>query len=1204
MTPLQPQGLGRADYLERPGTLAVVRPEVPGSAVDGAKADALEPFVIVSAAGEVAAFSGHVDLGTGIRTALAQIVAEELDVALARVVMVLGDSAVAPDQGPTIASETIQLSARPLRRAAAQARHFLVARAAETLGVPAADLMVEDGVVRTKGDDNCRVAYGELIGRARIRLALADDVPVKAASERRIVGASPPRVDLPAKATGGLVYVHDMRVPGMLHGRVVRPPYAGFDCGDHVGRSLIRIDKTSIAHLAGIVMTVAIGDFVGVVAEREEQAEAAMRALRVEWREGPKPPDLSDVRAALAAHPSRPRVLIDRGDVEGALRAAAKRLRREYVWPYQLHGSIGPSAALADVRADGARVWSGTQNPLWMRRDLALALDCPESAIEVIRMEAAGCYGRNGADDVTLDAALLSRAAGRPVRVQLTRDQEHMWEPKGAAQLMTVDGGIDGTGGVAAYDFATRYPSNAAPTLALILTGKVAPRPAVTDMGDRTAIGPYDFMNHRVTAHDMAPIARAAWLRGVSALPNTFAHESYIDELAAEAGVDPVAYRLRYLKDARAADLVRKVAARAGWEPHAGARRRRDEHGRLTGQGFAYAVYVHSQFPGLASAWSAWTADVAVDASTGEVTLTRVTVGQDSGLMINPEGVRHQIHGNVIQSTSRVLKEQVTFSDIAVTSRDWGTYPLLTFPEVPAIDVLMVQRPDDEPLGVGKSACVPSAAAIANAIYDATGVRFREPPFTPDRILAGLREAGLAPEPARPQPLAPPLAGAAPKRKAWLRPLAAAALGAFGALGVASLPLRGAIAPIARPDPSTYSAETIARGQALAHLGGCIVCHTTEWGPQLAGGRDLHTPFGTVYATNITPDEKTGIGRWSFEAFARAMREGVARDGRHLYPAFPYPSFAKASEADLQALYAFLMAAPAVTAANRPAQLRAPFAWRPLMAAWNTIFHRAAPFAADPAQGELWNRGAYLVEGLGHCPACHSPRNALGAERKGADHLAGGEADGWFAPPLNGASPAPIAWTAQALYEYLRTGHSAEHGAAGGPMAPVVAELKALPDSDIQAMAHYVASLSSSPAADPSLKARLEDAAKARAADPAYLAGARLWSGACAVCHEPGQGPPMFGVRPSLALNTAIHADAPDTVVRVILEGFRAPEELEDLGPMPAFLHHLDDAQIADLAAYLRARFAPERPAWTSLRGAAARLRQPLLTAAESPINH
>ncbi len=525
MIPPQPERRRRADYLEQSGTLAVVRAtlDIP---LENANAETLEPFVLVAATGEVTAFNGHVDLGTGIRTALAQIVAEELDVALERVSMVLGDSAIAPDQGPTIASETIQLSAIPLRRAAAQARHFLTARAAEILGVPAAELIVEDGVVRPHAEDNRRIAYGDLIGHDRIRLALAADVPVKPVAVHRIVGSSPPRVDLPAKATGGLVFVHDMRVDGMLHGRVVRPPYAGFDSGDHIGRSLLRVDERSIAHLQGIVATVVQGDFVGVVAEREEQAEAAMRALRVEWREPPARPDLRDIATALKNNPSRSRLLLDKGDVDAALASATKRLTRAYVWPFQLHGSIGPSAALADVGPDMARVWSGTQSPLWMRRDLALLLDLPERQIEIVRMEAAGCYGRNGADDVTADAALLSRAVGRPVRVQLTRDQEHQWEPKGAGQLMNVDGGLDANGGVAAYDFSTRYPSNAAPTLALLLTAKVAPTPVATEMGDRTAIGPYDFANHRVTVHDMAPIARAAWLRGVSALPNTFAHES------------------------------------------------------------------------------------------------------------------------------------------------------------------------------------------------------------------------------------------------------------------------------------------------------------------------------------------------------------------------------------------------------------------------------------------------------------------------------------------------------------------------------------------------------------------------------------------------------------------------------------------------------------------------------------------------------
>jgi nicotinate dehydrogenase subunit B len=1202
MMSLQPQSLRRADYLEPFGTLAVVRPAATGAPLDAAAADDLEPFVLVRASGEVTAFNGHVDLGTGIRTALAQIVAEELDVPLARVSMVLGDTSLAPDQGPTIASETIQLSAIPLRCAAAQARRFLVGRAAATFGIPAEALIVEDGVVRPIADDNRRLSYAELIGKERIRLALTDDAPVKAPGAYRIVGASPPRVDLPAKATGGLVYVHDMRVPGMLHGRVVRPPYAGFDSAAHVGRSLIRVDEASIACVPGVVATVVVGDFVGVVAEREEQAEAAMRALRVEWREGPKPPDLADVAVALTRNPSRPRKLLDKGNVDGALKSAATRLTRSYVWPYQLHGSIGPSAALADVSDGKARVWSGTQNPLWMRSDLALLLDLPEDVIELIRMEASGCYGRNGADDVTADAALLSRAVGRPVRVQLTRDQEHQWEPKGAAQLMSVDGGLDVGGGVAAYDFATRYPSNPAPTLALILTGKIPPMPAVAEMGDRTAIGPYDFANHRVVVHDMAPIARAAWLRGVSALPNTFAHESYIDELAVEAGVDPIAYRLRYLKDARGRDLVEQVAARAKWEPHAGPRMRRDENGNLLGRGFAYAVYVHSKFPGLASAWSAWAADVAVNPGTGEVSLTRVTVGQDSGLMINPEGVRHQIHGNVIQSTSRVLKEKVTFSDIAVTSRDWGSYPLLTFPELPDIDVLMVPRPGDEPLGVGESASVPSAAAIANAIFDATGVRFREPPFTPDRILKGLREAGFAEEAPRAAALAPPAAPAKPRR--WLGPLLAAAFGALGSLGVASLPIRGAIAPVAHPDPATWSAPTIERGRVLAGLGGCTHCHTAPGGEALAGGRAVPTPFGAIYATNITPDEATGIGTWSYAAFERAMREGVGRDGRHLFPAFPYTSFARATDADLQALYAYFMAQPPVSAPNRPAELRAPFGFRPLMAAWNTMFHQARSFEARPDRDAEWNRGAYLVEGLGHCSACHSPRNALGAELQGADHLAGGEVDGWFAPPLNGSSPAPIAWTEQAYFDYLRTGFSSDHSAAGGPMAPIVAGLKPLPDSDIRAMARYLVSLASAPpAADPGLKARLEQAAKTRASNPVTAAGARIYDGACAVCHEPGQGLDMFGVKPSLALNSAIHAGKSDTVLRVILDGAR-PEGLGELGAMPAFRHHLDDAQIADLVAFLRARFAPDKPAWTGLREASARLRTETLTAGGDAVLH
>ncbi|MBS0532097.1 MAG: xanthine dehydrogenase family protein molybdopterin-binding subunit, partial [Proteobacteria bacterium] len=540
------------------GSLSVVRP-----AESGVDRGGFETFIKITADGIVTAFNGHVDLGTGIRTALGQIVAEELDVSLARVIVVLGDTSRAPNQGPTIASETIQITAVPLRKAAAQARQFLIGLAAKRLGLSENELTVDDGLIRAR--DNRNLSYGELIANDTIRLELVDDVSLKPVEAYKIVGLSTPRVDLPAKATGELVYVHDVRVPGMLHGRVIRPPYAGVDAGDFVGTSLIAVDEFSVTDIPGVVAVVRIGDFVGVVAEREENAVRAAAQLKVTWKPTPVLPDLNDIQTALRANPSTPRTLLDKGDVDAAIAGADTAMKRTYVWPYQMHASIGPSCAVADVQNGQTKVWSGTQNPHILRTDLARLLAVPEIDIDVIRMEAAGCYGRNCADDVTADAALLSRAVGRPVRVQLTREQEHSWEPKGTAQLMDVNGGLNADGGVAAYDFATRYPSNNAPTLALLLTGMVPATPAVSQMGDRTAIPPYDYDAMRIVAHDMPPIVRASWLRGVSALPNTFAHESYIDELATEAGVDPIEYRLRYLKDPRAIDLVKAVAERAEW---------------------------------------------------------------------------------------------------------------------------------------------------------------------------------------------------------------------------------------------------------------------------------------------------------------------------------------------------------------------------------------------------------------------------------------------------------------------------------------------------------------------------------------------------------------------------------------------------------------------------------------------------------------
>jgi nicotinate dehydrogenase subunit B len=1172
-----------------PGSLSIIR--ATGSGAEGV----FETFVKITADGAVTAFNGHVDLGTGIRTALGQIVAEELDVSFARVVVVLGDTSVVPNQGATIASETIQVTAVPLRNAAAQARQFLIARAAERLELAEQDLVVEDGLIR--GRDNRSVSYGELLAGETIRLELADDVAVKAVGSYTIVGQSVPRIDLPAKATGELVYVHDVRVPGMLHGRVVRPPYAGVDAGAFVGTSLIGVDEASVRDIPGLIAVVKIRDFVGVIAEREENAVKAAAQLKVSWKPTPTLPDMKDVETALRANPSTPRILIDKGDVDAAIAAAEKPMPRTYIWPYQMHGSIGPSCAVADVREGQVRVWSGTQNPHILRADLALLVQRPDSEIDVIRMEAAGCYGRNCADDVSADAVLLSHAVGRPVRVQLTREQEHAWEPKGTAQLMDVNGGLRADGSVAGYDFATRYPSNGAPTLALLLTGTIAAVPAVFEMGDRTAIPPYDYDAMRVVAHDMPPIVRASWLRGVSALPNTFAHESYIDELATEAGVDPIEYRLRYLRDPRAIDLVNAVAKRADWAARPRWKEPVADGDIVRGRGFAYALYVHSQFPGFGAAWSAWIADVAVNKSTGDVSVTRVVAGQDSGLMINPDGVRHQIHGNVIQSTSRALMEEVSFDRNAVTSREWGAYPIITFPDVPKIDVLMLPRPDQPPLGVGESASVPSAAAIANAIFDATGVRFRELPFTPERILAGLRgEQGPATAALpRPAPGATDLASAHwqpnpfVKRRGILASAAALVAAAIG-IAAAMLPWRS-IAPITRPDPSVYSAATIARGRQLAALGDCAVCHTAVNGVINAGGRALETPFGTIYSTNITPDAETGIGAWSYPAFERAMRDGIHRDGRHLYPAFPYSHFAKTTDADLHALYAYLMAQMPVHAESLTTKLAFPFNLRPLMAGWNALFHQADAFEADATQSANWNRGAYLVEGLGHCGACHSPRNALGAEKPGA-YLAGGFAEGWEAPPLTSLSHAPIPWSEDELFAYLRTGESRFHGVAAGPMAPVVKELASLPDQDIRAMAVYLSSFNDNTISKPdqdALAAGLESTTGTRVVSTSAI-GARLYQGACAVCHQVG-GAPLFGSRPSLALNSNLHSAVPDNLIQVILHGIASPAS-SDLGYMPGFKDSLSTDQVTELVSYLRQQFAPGKPPWDDVDAAVSRAMQ------------
>ncbi|WP_194299810.1 molybdopterin cofactor-binding domain-containing protein [Acetobacter conturbans] len=1156
-------------------------------------------LVQIDADGQVLGFCGHVDLGTGIATSLAQIVADELDADPARVRMVLGHTDKTPDQGATIASETIQITAKPLRKAAAQARRVLLDRAATLTNHPAPDLSFRNGKLEGIQGQERSMDMGDLVRDVTLRVELDEGTPVKAPSEYRLVGREMPRVDIPDKVTGRMVYVHDVRVPGMLYGCVIRPPYGGYDHGPFVGRSLLDVDRESVSHIPGLVDVVVIDDFVGVVAEREEQAVEAARALKVTWAPIALP-DLSDPIEAVRNNPYEPRVVLDQGDAEGHLETLAHRLDREYHWPYQMHGSIGPSCSVAEWHDAGLTVWSGTQNPHMLQADIAMLMGMPKERVTIIRHEAAGCYGRNCADDVGGDAALLSRAVGRPVRVQLSRAQEHVWEPKGAVQLVRIRGGLDESGNPLTCDLDTSYPSNVSPLLALVLTGVVpADIPPVAQMGDRTAIPPYEYANTRVTVKDMPPMARASWFRGVSALPNSFAHDSYIDELAAEAGVDPLEYRLRHLPDQRAAELLKATAARAGWEPRTEPPQPDPAERILHGRGLAYALYVHGPFPGKPAAWSAWVADVEVDRLTGEVSVTRAVVGQDAGLMINPAGVRHQLHGNVIQSTSRVLTEQVTFDDKGVESKEWGGYPIIQFPDIPEIEPVLMERQDQPPLGAGESTSVPSAAAIANAMYAATGVRFRDVPFTPEKVKARLDEAlGVL----EPQPVAalPALlvsgepAQPAMARQGWKGRLRTAGFGAAFALAggalVSLMPWRAPIAPVAPPVAGMFSPEIIARGKLVAAAGDCAVCHTAPGGQKNVGGLALETPFGTIYSTNLTPDPATGIGRWSYPAFERAMREGIGRDGRHLYPAFPYTAFAKTSDADMQALYAYLMSQEPVSKQPPKTALKFPYNLRFSMAGWNALFHSTAPFAEDPNRSAQWNRGAYLAEGLGHCSACHTPRNALGAERWKSDYLAGGEAEGWIAPALSALSRSPLPWSEADLYAYLRTGFSPNHGPAGGPMAPVVHAMADLPDDDVQAIAHYIASFDTRQAPD-GASARREDVLTRTASLQALEKGegARIYSSACAACHE-GEGAHLYGARPQLALNSNVWAETPDNLIRVLLDGAPSPAH-QAANTMPAYRHLFSDRQIAEVVGFLRRTMAPEKGAWTDLVARVARLR-------------
>ncbi|MFL5290149.1 MAG: molybdopterin cofactor-binding domain-containing protein [Myxococcales bacterium] len=703
-------------------------PKLPGSLQNNRM---LDGWLRINPDGSVTAFTGKVEIGQGIVTALAQIVADELDVDLARVAMVSGDTATTPNEGVTSGSRSIEESGSALRYACAEARSILLDTAAAKLSAPVSVLRVEDGVVIAP--DGKRAGYGELTTEAMLKRDATAQAKPKPPSALRFTGKSIPRRDIPAKVTGGPAYVHDVRLPGMVFGRVVRPPSPR--------ARLLALDDKAVRSLPGVVVVVRDGSVLAVAAEREEQAIAAAKALRklAKWQETPTlPPTGRALFEHLKKQPSEEKVVSEKSE---AAKVAVKTLSATFTRPFQAHAAIGPSCAVAKWDKNKLHVWSHTQGVFPLRGELAKALKMPATDIVVTHREGSGCYGHNGADDVALDAALCARATrGRPVKLQWMREDEFAWEPYGSAMVIDLAAGIDDEGRIVdfrnelwSHTHSTR-PGESDGTNLLAAwylkepqkpgSARNIPQPA--GGGDRNAIPLYVFPRQRVTNHMIPDMpVRVSALRTLGAYANVFAIESFMDELALAAGVDPVEFRLRHLADPRAKTVIEAVARKAGWRPNTVGDGKK-------GRGIGFAKYKNL------AAYVAVIADVEVDPATGVVSVPRAWAAADAGLIVNPDGLSNQIEGGVIQSTSWTLRESIAFDGTRILTRSWADYEILRMPEVPSVEVTLIDRPEEKSVGAGESSQGPTVAAIANAVANATGKRLRDLPLTPERVKAAL----------------------------------------------------------------------------------------------------------------------------------------------------------------------------------------------------------------------------------------------------------------------------------------------------------------------------------------------------------------------------------------------------------------------------------------------------------------------------------
>ncbi|MFC5563924.1 xanthine dehydrogenase family protein molybdopterin-binding subunit [Methylobacterium aerolatum] len=699
-------------------TPPAVKPGLPGSLKQAPRIDA---WIQIGSDGSVTVLTGKAELGQGLKTAILQVAAEELSLAPAALRLVTADSDLTPNEGYTAGSHSMQDSATAIRHAAAGARALLIAAAGRRWGIDPAGIACAGGLVTAP--DGRRLTLADLVEAVEPGAEATGQVPLRDPAAHTVVGRSLPRVDIPGKVAGGAAYLQDIRAPRMVHARIVRPP--------RYGARLVALDTASVAGGPGVIGIHRDGDFLAVLAGREYDAVRAMRALEkaARWEGGTPLPDPRTLFESLEGYPAERTVIHQTG--QGAPAGAGRSVSARYRRHYQMHGSIGPSCALAEFDGTRLTVWSHAQGMFPLRKAIAELLSLPEEKVRCIHAEGSGCYGHNGADDAAGDAALLAVAMpGRPVRVQYTREQEHLWEPYGGAMIADARAVLGADGRIADWDYAVRSPTHltrpggAGQLLSARLLAKPFTEPPPKALpqpeggGDRNAIPLYDLPRARI-AHDFvkAMPLRVSALRSLGAFVNVFAIESFIDELAETAGTDPVAFRLAHLSDSRGRAVIAAAAERFGWGKPVG---------RGRGVGFAFARYKNL------AGFAAIAVEVAVAPEDGTVRLVRAVAAVDVGEIVNPHGVRDQIEGGVIQAMSWSLYESVAFDPEGLRSRDWSTYPIARFPDVPdSLDVVLLDRPGQPFLGAGEVAQGPTAGALGNAIRSATGVRLRDLPLRP-----------------------------------------------------------------------------------------------------------------------------------------------------------------------------------------------------------------------------------------------------------------------------------------------------------------------------------------------------------------------------------------------------------------------------------------------------------------------------------------